>query len=492
MIKSRRTVADIKLVLANIKSDPKGHSAYQRSLEDILSRISLSEARHLRTMLIILCQASYCLLLPEFTAMVTASQAAQNEHNFIDATLLPWNHSDFVSILSPFHRINSTDGSGAESTSEINLRHSTMESFFQQKIEHAGHGPLTNGSSMFPWVRSWLGRQPTMFSEDERGGIPSVNAIFFSQMEAQIELAEACARYLGASDFKLALTQKYPELQKWQRIPSRSNDTNPFKQFPAAIRTLDRRIWAVRVIEEERRDRYPALEYCCQNLPHHLRMAAFLDYRDNGGKWLRELKSRPHIRWMWDVAEEEAADNINGAIKDKMTEMAPRAQNFGPWGRWITGAFSFTTGYFKHFSFVGPVQKVLGPASRTKTDDGRYKSWQEAHAYFCWEERCGCSTFAPPSQFLKDLRLQFLLNEPNLGCLWCASPMTPSPTRGHERQHGEDKILCEPCLCDYRQTARIPNTGDLPPCGLTYRVMQEPEAMRRTLDEAGELDELFG
>ncbi|KAH8592024.1 hypothetical protein B0O99DRAFT_690086 [Bisporella sp. PMI_857] len=87
--------------------------------------------------------------------------------------------------------------------------------------------------------------------------------------------------------------------------------------------------------------------------------------------------------------------------------------------------------------------------------DPRFKSWQEVHAYFCWDSECHCGTWQSPQYFLEKFKLGFLLElvgGPQLEASNLTTTMARLPH--NQKQAGpRTQVHCASCDCELSATA---------------------------------------
>jgi hypothetical protein len=413
-------VADIPVTLQD---------TYKKMLEDILREYP-GERNYgiIQKMLIWLCQANYCLILPEFVAMVTFKQTEDGSRH---RKCVPWNPESFCLRLGPFLRIDT-------GPNEINLPHSTMEAFLQ-------------GDSL-------------QSSADSR-----LRGLYVSRDHAQKHLAERTVSFLGCTDFRVSLTQTSTNATNHEDAKFRG--TNPLKAIPGA------------------------LVYCLT-----------LDPSTN--PWILPMASRLQLHTGLEYAGINWHDHVRKAAQG--TTHGDFVQN----ATWIKET-------------LVPLLDWLLDEELQKTD-GRYRSWQEVHAYFCWKSStdCECDKWQPPRYFLEKYGLDFLIpylkevtterdaakgdyentsdgltcddpREPtrkNSGvCLGCGTSMPNSrfPTLDDSVDAAEteepnlsmEASVCDPCI---ERTIRDIEKDSMQPtkCGRTYELSQNPDLRWRVLLEA--------
>jgi hypothetical protein len=370
MVRNHRTIKQIRKAIENLPNNLNGIHT-QLVLDILRDHPGLEDDKILQKMFMWLCQANYCLVFPEFAALVTVGRTLDNR---IDGESIPWDTKGFVQQLGEFHQID-------PHSNEINIPHLSMEEYLQS-------GAL--GGDL-----AWL---------------------HVDKMESQQYLASTCAWFLGCVDFSEPLTRKKPDKDAKTQEP---NPPNPFRRLPGALGreldpSTDERIGQM----QERLKSFPGLEYVAINLPYHLRKAAYLDFKCEG-TWTKTIL-RPQLDWL---------------LEENLTE-----------------------------------------------SDGCYRSWQEIHAYFCYElpENCNCDTFPRPKDFLEKLRLRFLLRDSPSGCLWCgrlllipADSNESAETIVGSYKH-DNEILCEACQCEIVGISDS-NENKSSNCGRTYRLFQDPK-----------------
>jgi hypothetical protein len=125
-------------------------------------------------------------------------------------------------------------------------------------------------------------------------------------------------------------------------------------------------------------------------------------------------------------------------------------------------------------------------------DDPRYKSWQEAHAYFCHELEtdCKCGDWQPPRYFLETFELGFLL--PCLGD--CDNVVGTHPVTTNSESKSDDSDQSSEALCEPYQGTDQSNLTGVRGCeNRSFKLSQTPamryrahvEWQRYRLDEPG-------
>ncbi|KAK4454887.1 hypothetical protein QBC34DRAFT_464755 [Podospora aff. communis PSN243] len=163
-------------------------------------------------------------------------------------------------------------------------------------------------------------------------------------------------------------------------------EENSFRKFPGGLgRQFNMKSDTLIPIILNRLDDYPGLEYCTINFPIHARRAAYLDYKkDRTLPWTRQT-------------------------------LLPLLDG------WLTGDI--------------------------EAKEGRLRSWQEVHAFYCCEtlEDCACDRFTKRDRFFADLGISFLLGTSPDTCLWCAAALSSIPTAAVGGEDGDAAILCGGC-----------------------------------------------
>ncbi|KAK1749735.1 hypothetical protein QBC47DRAFT_439753 [Echria macrotheca] len=266
-----QTVADIKDAVSNLQATPGAlyqqillrmandnpellketaqHFADETSHANKSKKRKKSEKRKSRNkslahrMLTLMCQATYCLVVPEFVAMVTVRLSPEGK---LDKQSIPWDPDSLLSLLGDFIQVD-------DRTKEVNIPYSSMEEFFQQAPEP--------------------GRQPGWW--------------YVSELEAQQSLAQICAWFLGSKDFETPLSKDL-------KTPLIDNDRctsadNPFRKFPGGLGLELRQDVEMIKLMTQRLKSFPGLEYCAINFPFHARRAAYLEYKDTKSlNWIRQ------------------------------------------------------------------------------------------------------------------------------------------------------------------------------------------------------------
>ncbi|KAM7205842.1 hypothetical protein V8F33_000672 [Rhypophila sp. PSN 637] len=438
-ITNLETVSEIEQCLTRLPRNQ--NDTYAALLLKILERWPDAHNRSvLRRMFLWLCQAKYCLSVPEFVAVTTLSITTQATTTAKSSNkLLPWEPEGYCHRrLGPFLNIDRRT-----SPPEINLPHVTMEEFLQ-------------GSDI--------------------SQIAELRDFHIIPADAQRELAEFCLGLMGGAggvyeELDVPLTERNNTRPNDEGAKESSDDektagssridcnnVNPFKELPGGLSSLNTPLdptkseWIAPL--QDRLDRCPGLEYASINWHHHLRNAFILtgqqiDGRKKRMKWLEETVVPMMWRWF-----------LNGTSRE---------QSSGPSGK----------------------------------GGGRYKSWCEAHAYFCHdlEEDCQCGNWQEPSYFLKLFGLRFLL--PYLGrsdhvagkgeatrqvirsrCSECEAPLAQVVVIvDDDGEEGADvdveveleREKCPPCLSV--------SSKPIGQCGRSFKLFQRPELKWKALKD---------
>jgi hypothetical protein len=205
---------------------------------------------------------------------------------------------------------------------------------------------------------------------------------------------------------------------------------NEFKRFPAGLgRPLNPRSDDRIRLMLERLEHFPGLEYHAINFHLHARTAAYLEYKATGKLvWVETILKPLVAAWILDSEEESS------------------------------------------------------------TSEQQYRSWQEVHAFYCFElpDRCDCEEYPAREGFLAKLRIRFLLGWTASTCLWCGVGLSTAPVGAEniETDYDDDDILCRPCQDENRHfSSRIKDTSRGTRCDRTYRLFQDPELKYRALSK---------
>jgi hypothetical protein len=205
------------------------------------------------------------------------------------------------------------------------------------------------------------------------------------------------------------------------------NPDNPFRKFPGGLgRELRQDVEMIKRMTQRLKS-FPGLEYCAINFPFHARRAAYLEYKDTKSlNWIRQTL-RPLI------------------------------------DHWLTGNIN--------------------------DNEGNLRSWQEVHAFFCYEipEDCSCHSFPVREKFMTDLKMHFLLEgeASATGCLWCGKKLSRKPSVNGTHSKSDDGILCDGCKEHNKYFANT-KSGQSTKCGRLYRVYQNPHLLEKAKEEGRE------
>jgi len=275
------TVEEIEEAINNLSGEL--HKTYRTIILDILTKYPGAKNHALlKRMFIWLCQANYCLPLPEFVALVTMNA----KDGFVNRKAIPMRPEAFCRRLGPLLNLDRH-----VYPPEVNLSHATMEQYLQS---------------------------------DALRDDPSLGELHVSPLDAQKFLAEACLRFLQMDDFRTPLSDE------------RTGRENPFKGLYGGLglgaghRKYD---WVVKMKERLRPlHGCVGVEYASVNWPEHVHRAGYT---------VKEFRER--------------------------------------------------------------VLPILDDWFRAR--DLRYRSWQEAHAYFCFFSECQCHEWQEPEEFLETFQL---------------------------------------------------------------------------------------
>ena len=428
------------LDVKNIPRTPFKH--YQKRLEDLIERhpdlanrrqaLSRYEIPLLGRMIIILCQATYCMPVAQFAALCTLRRTNNNE---LDKDGIPWDPEGFVQLLGDFQQHTAHPD-------EVNIPHAPMESYLQRYI---------------------LGRNHARWRQ-------------VADLTSQRYMAEICAWFLGCTNFKKPLSRDDAATGESLVRPKKvsENDENPFRKIPGGLgRPLNTDHPEVEAMLKRLNEDFPGLEYVAINFPFHARRVAYLEYK-------HVTKSRSN----WD--DSWVMQRLHGLVE---TWLLPDARGNQP-------------------------------------VDDQYRSWLEVHAFFCCElpEVCHCRHFPERGDFLKELRLQFLLGpKPASSCLWCwrslgegsdanggtnsdvddciddglnesddrTDPLDAKLGRhilgevvgdmGLDEGISDDEILCRKCQEENKRFSGPRGQGAK--CGRTFRFYQGPDLLYSALQE---------
>src|SRR3569833_750947 len=168
------TVEEIEEAINNLSGEL--HKTYRTIILDILTKYPGAKNHALlKRMFIWLCQANYCLPLPEFVALVTMNA----KDGFVNRKAIPMRPEAFCRRLGPLLNLDRH-----VYPPEVNLSHATMEQYLQS---------------------------------DALRDDPSLGELHVSPLDAQKFLAEACLRFLQMDDFRTPLSDE------------RTGRENPFK-----------------------------------------------------------------------------------------------------------------------------------------------------------------------------------------------------------------------------------------------------------------------
>lgn len=223
-ITSLETVSEMEQSLTTLPR--KQNDTYADLLRNILTHYPGAHNRSvLRRMFLWLCQAKYCLHVPEFVAVTTLTFSDDGIPN---RKLIPWDAEAYCLRLGPFLNIDRRP-----LIPEINLPHVTMEEFLQGSVR----------------------------------GVEDLADFNIDPPEAQRELAEFCIRILGSSpELEVSISGMGVDLEEDER--------NPFKVLPGGLGVpLDPEKHAGIAPMRERLSECLGLEYAVINWHHHLRNA---------------------------------------------------------------------------------------------------------------------------------------------------------------------------------------------------------------------------
>lgn len=287
-ITSLCTVEEVEEAAATLSSDLS--KTYRSMILDMLDKHPGPRNLALfRRMFIWLCQAHYCLPLPDFVAMVNLSSDADGR---INRKALPMRPEAFCWRLGAFLNLDRH-----VDPPEVNLSHASMEQYLQS---------------------------PQILKDD------ALHELHFSPREAQGFLAEECLRFLQMEDFSTPLLCDSDKAE--------IGTVNPFKGLHGGL--------SIAESDKECDSRYPLVE----RMRSRLRSCAGFEYAT--GSWPQ------HVR------------NAEYTVKDFREQVLP-----------VLDAWSSDAGHKK------------------------YRSWQEAHAFFCFAPKCPCDTWQPVEKFLESFKL---------------------------------------------------------------------------------------
>jgi len=220
------TVKDIKEAINNLSS--KLHEAYRDIILDILAKYP-GDKDHalLKKMFIWLCQANYCLQLPEFVAMVTMN----TKNGRINREAIPMKAEAFCRRLGPLLNLDRH-----VHPPEVNLSHATIEQYLQSDV---------------------LRDDPN----------PDLRKLYVPPLDAQKFLAEECLRFLQIDDFRTPLSE------------TGGVGKNPFKGLHGGLgvsKGSKGYEWVERMSKRLQPPHgYFGLEYASINWPEHIRKAGY-------------------------------------------------------------------------------------------------------------------------------------------------------------------------------------------------------------------------
>lgn len=222
------TVEDVEEAINSFSSGLYG--TYRRILLEILATYSKPKHRTiLKNTFIWLCQANYCLPLPEFAAMVNMSVKDGN----INRKAMPMKAEAFCRRLGPLLNLDRH-----VHPPEVNLSHATMEEYLQSDE---------------------LEKDPNL----------DLRQLHVSPLDAQKFLAEECLRFLQVGDLRTPLDEG----------GGRVGDKNPFRDLHGGLYTTEDSEnygWVKRMRERLRPPHgCVGLEYASINWPEHVRMAKY-------------------------------------------------------------------------------------------------------------------------------------------------------------------------------------------------------------------------
>jgi hypothetical protein len=220
------TVEDIEYAIENLSSELP--EVYRRIILDILAKFPISKDHSLlKRMFVWLCQANYCLPLPEFVAMVNMT----SKDGTINKKAIPIKPEEFCYRLGPLLNLDRH-----VHPPEVNLSHATMEQYLQSDV---------------------LRNDPN----------PKLRELWVSPLAAQKFLGEECLRFLQMDDFRTPLSER------------RTTGENPFKGLHGGLNAVvdsENFSW----VEKMRKRLLPphgcvGLEYASINWPEHIRRAGY-------------------------------------------------------------------------------------------------------------------------------------------------------------------------------------------------------------------------